>query len=209
MTINSSPRIYRYVVRYDGGTAPNPYGGYCTLALCKACIRRMARVNDWILGFRSKQPGRVVYVMQVSEALSFADYWSDRRFRSRKPGDGSVPTDNIYQPVSTEGTGKIVLRQVDNATHGEGNVTDDLSGERVLISERFWYFGDRSPLIDDRLRHLMPYRRNYSVHVNRRTTDIEQLEKWLAKQPQGKHGTPINKSMSRAAKEPGAKCICG
>ena len=29
------PSIFRYIVAYDYGTAPRPYGGVCSLAICK------------------------------------------------------------------------------------------------------------------------------------------------------------------------------
>lgn len=93
-------RIYRYVVRYDNGTAPRPYGKVCSLAICKPDIRRGARVGDWIIGFRSRHPGEVVYVMQVEECLSLGEYWRDRRFRDRRPGASAFP-DNIYRQLSS------------------------------------------------------------------------------------------------------------
>lgn len=62
-------RIFRYVVRYDNGTAPWPFGDICSLAICKPAIRRAAQVGDWIIGFRSRRPGDVVWVMQVEECL--------------------------------------------------------------------------------------------------------------------------------------------
>ena len=47
-------RIFRYVVRFDSGAAPNPFGGWCSLAICKPGIRRTAGVTDWIIGLRSR-----------------------------------------------------------------------------------------------------------------------------------------------------------
>ncbi|MBC6697349.1 Nmad2 family putative nucleotide modification protein [Hymenobacter puniceus] len=46
--------LYSYVLRFDTGDAPNPYGGVCTLAVCKPAIRRTAQIGDWILGTGSK-----------------------------------------------------------------------------------------------------------------------------------------------------------
>lgn len=57
-------KLYRYVMTYDTGLAPNPYHGYCTLALCKPQIRRTAQVGDWIMGFGSVSAGlgrRLIY----------------------------------------------------------------------------------------------------------------------------------------------------
>ncbi len=47
--------IYSYVLRYDDGVAPNPFFGFCTLAVCKPVIRRKAQVGDWIIGTGSKE----------------------------------------------------------------------------------------------------------------------------------------------------------
>jgi hypothetical protein len=40
------PELYSYVVVKDSGIAPHPYGGLCSLALCKPVIRRRADVGD-------------------------------------------------------------------------------------------------------------------------------------------------------------------
>jgi len=96
-----TPRIFRYVVRYDSGVAPRPFDGWCSLAICKSKIRASARVGDWIIGFRTRSPGDVIYAMQVEEVLSFAEYWADKRFRNRRPGVTSTP-DNTIAPRMTE-----------------------------------------------------------------------------------------------------------
>src|SRR5258708_34492950 len=82
------PKVYSYAVARDFGFAPNPFYGWCTLATCKPVIRRVARVGDFILGTGSKQldrEGFVIYAMRVTEALTFNEYWSDKRFQTRKP----------------------------------------------------------------------------------------------------------------------------
>ena len=161
--------IFRYVVRYDGGSAPRPYGGACTLAICKPMIRRTASVGDWIIGVRSKASDRVVYVMQVSEVVPFTRYWSDPRFTDRRTGASPVP-DNIYRPNNH---GELV--QTPNPIHDHTETITDLSGRNVLVSKRFWYFGAESPMLPTDLIHLVPYPRGHSVHVNRRQSDVENL----------------------------------
>jgi hypothetical protein len=72
--------LYSYVLRFDTGDAPNPYGGVCTLTVCKPAIRRTAQVGDWIIGTGSRHSpvgdiaGYLVYAMKVSHKLSLADY---------------------------------------------------------------------------------------------------------------------------------------
>ncbi len=177
--------IFRYVVRYDGGSAPRPYGGICTLAICKPMIRRSASIGDWIIGVRSRAPDRVIYVMQVSEVVPFAQYWSDPRFIGRRTGASPVP-DNIYRP---DAHGELV--QVPNPIHDQTATTTDLSGQNVLIGQRFWYFGSESPMLPTDLIHLVPYPRGHSVHVNRKNDDVQNLKLWLAAWPCGIHGVPV------------------
>lgn len=177
--------IFRYLVRYDGGSAPRPYGGLCTLAICKPMIRRTATKGDWIIGVRSKAPDRVVYVMQVSEVVPFDRYWLDSRFIDRRAGASPVP-DNIYQPNAY---GELV--QEPNPIHGQDETRTDLSGRNVLIGKRFWYFGSESPMLPTDLIHLVPYPRGHSVHVNRRDADVQNLELWLSGWSCGIHGIPI------------------
>ena len=50
--------FYVYVVAKDGGFAPNPFHGVCTLACCKPRIRSRARIGDWVLGLTPKGPGQ-------------------------------------------------------------------------------------------------------------------------------------------------------
>ncbi|MFC0668681.1 hypothetical protein ACFSKY_14665 [Azotobacter chroococcum] len=97
-------KLYSYVVARDFGFAPNPFFGFCTLATCKPKIRKHASVGDWVVGTGAKSTydykGRLIYAMQVSEVLSFDEYWNDARFILKRPNlKGSLKVmygDNIY-----------------------------------------------------------------------------------------------------------------
>ena len=52
--------IYAYIVPVDDGAAPNPYGGVCTLAICKPNLRKIAKQGDW-LGFGYKVTTNLYY----------------------------------------------------------------------------------------------------------------------------------------------------
>ncbi len=69
-------RLFTCIVTFDGGTAPNPDFGVCTLATCKPTIRRVAQVNDIIVGLDSSSQnlGRVIYCMQVEVASPWREY---------------------------------------------------------------------------------------------------------------------------------------
>ena len=76
-------KIYSYVVRYDSGFAPNPFGKYCTLATCKPRIRKKAQIGDWVIGTGSVENvgnNKLMYAMKVKEIKSFEQYWKDNRF---------------------------------------------------------------------------------------------------------------------------------
>lgn len=185
-------RIYRYIVGYDGGTAPNPFDGHCTLAICKPAIRRTAKVGDWILGFRSRHHDRVIYAMQISEVLRFDEYWEDRRFRSRRPDVDRVPSDNIYRPTAIAPDGTIVMEWIRNFVHDASAMGKDLSGKHVLIGKHFWYFGDKNPQIAPSLQHLAPVTQGHVVHKHRKGSDIDELTRWLDMHPSGVIGKPID-----------------
>ena len=145
------PKLYTYVVRHDTGFAPNPYHGYCTLACCKPLIRQSAKVGDWIMGGGAATKGRgaqVVYVMQVSETLTFAEYWDDPRFRAKKPRlDARYEDwvgDNIYPDA--DGMQQLLSMHSDaGCSPCEHDECNDLSVDRVLIGERFAYWGVNGP----------------------------------------------------------------
>jgi hypothetical protein len=182
-------RVFRYVVRFDGGSAPNPFGGWCSLAICKPQIRRTARVGDWIMGLRSKRVDHLIYAMCVEEVLSFSEYWNDPRFANKKP-DKDPCCDNIYKP---DEYGRLIW--VENHVHDEGSALRDLSGEKVLVGQKFWYFGQASPQIPTDIVHLIHDGVGYSVNKRRKETDIEVLEKWLRYWGQGVHGKPIDRQL--------------
>lgn len=200
---NTGPRIFRYVVATDRGTAPQPFGGFCTLAICKPKIRASAIVGDWVVGFRSKRPGEVIYAMQVAERLRFADYWQDPRFRKRRPGLAGDYPDNIYRPRREGG-----LEQVPNQIHHADHVVRDLSGKHVLVADRFWYFGRNSVPIPNELLHLVHGHIGHAVDKDRKADDVETLQHWLAAWPIGVHGRPIDAPALDVAAE-GKTRSCG
>ncbi|SRR6266446_6327599 len=151
--------LYSYVVARDYGFAPNPFYGVCTLATCKPLIRRHANVGDWVVGTGSKTKGlegRLVFAMQVAEALTFNQYWVDPRFLNKRPHlDGSLKQalgDNIYHRNSK--TGKW---HQENSHHSfsDGrpnphNIANDTQTDRMLIGVDFVYWGRSGPSIPER-----------------------------------------------------------
>ena len=155
--------LYSYIVKHDGGFAPNPFFGYCTLACCKPGIRRRAQEGDWIIGLTPKAGrNRIVFFMEVEETLDFRQYWRDPRFKLKRPkanaGRARMNGDNIYQPRL--GGGYRQLPSIHSKTP-LGNCEDserkkhDLSGERVLVSRKFAYFGSKPLDLPRELQELI------------------------------------------------------
>ena len=156
------PVLHSYIVAYDSGFAPNPFNGFCTLATCKPDIRQRAHIGDWVIGTGSnkqgvRRGGFLVYAMHVREALTFAEYWNDPRFKKKKPNlHGSYRMacgDNIYCPL--EGGGWKQLNSYHSKEDGSPfrkHINRDTSVDRVLVSDNFVYFGAEGPEIPEALR---------------------------------------------------------
>lgn len=141
--------LYSYVLVTDSGLAPNPYHGYCTLAVCKPKIRAKAQVGDIVIGTGSaahhvQRGDQVIYAMCVSEVLTTAQYWSDPRFNAKKPNKSSsiyLVGDNIYEPLDNCKWNQLP------SLHFAHDMKRDLSEKFVLISHKFVYFGSDSPTL--------------------------------------------------------------
>ena len=185
-----TPTLYSYVVVFDGGFAPNPFWGYCTLACCKPKIRKKARRGDWVVGLTPKTQGnRLVYAMRITEnPLTFDCYFKDGRFRNKKPrATRSNPklncSDNIYEPV-----GHNRYRQLSSIHSGEaGSKKRDLSGKYVLVSDDFYYFGVKAKPLPGKLRTLI-VGRGHKCNFPRRV--IQTFERFIRKERKGINAHP-------------------
>ncbi len=154
--------LYSYVVRYDSGFAPNPFYGYCTLATCKPRIRRSAQVGDWIVGSGSAdqkilQGGRLVYAMKVSEVLTFNEYFSDDRFQQKQPlltgSRKQARGDNVYYKKLGEWLQLDSFHSQENGTPNQAHIKRDTGVDKVLISDKYIYYGANGPLIPGNLNN--------------------------------------------------------
>ncbi len=109
--MKEAPRLFSYIVAWDGGLAPNPYWEHCTLAVCKPQIRATAEEGDWIVGLSGRRLGYLlVYAMQVAEVLTFREYFNEPGYLAKRPEINSddfrrALGDNIYKPLA-DGTFK-------------------------------------------------------------------------------------------------------
>jgi hypothetical protein len=165
--------LYSYCVRYDTGAAPNPYWGVCTLVICKPAIRRAARLGDWIVGLGPKTSrigdisGHVVYAMCVTGLMSMKCYDAhcQRDLSGKMPDWASMEYerrvgDCIYD---FSGPGEPCLRR---GVHGEGNRQVDLGGMNALLSEHFYYFGDKPVPLPEHLRSIAHRTQGHKSRAN-------------------------------------------
>lgn len=148
--------LYIYVVARDFGFAPNPYHGYCTLATCVPRIRASAQIGDWVMGVggnRLEATGKVIYLMNVSETCTFNEYWADERFVRKRPvRNGSLLMmvgDNIYHRMPSKKWNQLDSHHSNpDGSKNSDNLKRDTSADKVLISERFYYFGKNAKKIN-------------------------------------------------------------
>lgn len=156
---------YSYKIEHDYGLAPNPFWGYCTLAVCKSQIRNNAGlgIGSWIFGTGSRKLNKenfLIYAMKVEEKITFNEYWNDPRFQCKKPVvNGPLKVmygDNIYH----QNTDEVWIQEdsahslIDN-TNTE-HLVRDTGGKYVLISKNFYYFGDKAIIIPEQFIDEIP-----------------------------------------------------
>lgn len=200
-------KIYSYVVHHDYGLAPNPFGKYCTLSVCKTKIRRSKnlQIGDWIIGTGSKHieettrnpcVDHLIYAMKVSEKILMEDYWNDDRFQYKKPIlNGSLTTmygDNIYYKKEDQTWGQLdSAHSKHDGDVNEDHLNKDTDGKYAIISEEFYYFGDNCPELPDNLKSICRNGRGEKTIIKEET--IDQFISWLKNEfSTGIHGDPLN-----------------
>lgn len=135
--------LYTYVMQHDAGLAPNPFWGFCTLAVCTPNHQgSRAKRGDWIAGVSDKRRGyKLIHVMEVDERVHMKDYLRDERFAAKKPVTDGTPQqrcgDNFY---SLDEHGRWT--QHPNRYHeGPSCLAQDTRHPWVFVARRFWYLG--------------------------------------------------------------------
>ena len=158
MLIPPESVLFTYPITRDYGFAPNPFHGYCTLATCKPHIRKKAKIGDWIMGVAGANLKKIkhqcIFLMKVSEKLTFEEYWNDGRFLIKRPSrNGSLVKmlgDNIYH----RDKGGSWIQEDSHHSNKDGSINqtnllrDTGSCENVLISNFFFYFGENARPVD-------------------------------------------------------------
>lgn len=197
--------VFVYAVSYDLGFAPNPFGGLCSLACCKPNIRQRASRGDWIIGLSGtnlKPEKRCVFGMLVTGDMTFDEYWVHPDFATRRPKrNGSMKKqvgDNIYHRVSADApwVQEDSAHSLQDGTQCPLNTEHDTRINRVLLSDRFIYFGASAPLVPPDILNRLGYTKNARDYrrfdVNEARALIDWLEPQLDARPNAVLDDPID-----------------
>jgi hypothetical protein len=180
--------VFVYAVSYDLGFAPNPFGGLCSLACCKPNIRQRAKHGDWIVGLtgtKLKPEKRCVFGMVVTADMTFDDYWDNPDFQTRRPKRNGSPKkqvgDNIYHRVTTAApwVQEDSVHSLEDGTQCPLNTKHDTRVNRVLLSERFTYFGASAPVVPTVILNSLQYSKNPRDYRRFNLNDAHELVDWL------------------------------
>ena len=169
--------IYAYIVPVDDGAAPNPYGGVCSLAICKANLRKIAKQGDWILGLTSSF--ELIYTMKITTVMSMMEYdtYTKEYFPIKIPNKISKNIieqmgDSVYD-FSNDG---INLRP---SVHSRCTKDMDLAGKNVLLSTHFYYFGKETQKLPKEFENIV----TLEVDFLQLNSDLQTIFfTWLEKQ---------------------------
>lgn len=190
----SIPRLCTYVVRFDSGMAPNPFYGWCTLAVCTPNhMNSRVGPGDWIAGFRPKSEGnRFLYAMRIDEVLDLNAYYHDPRFLKKRPvEDGNWKQrcgDNCY---SLTANGKW-QHHPNVAHHDPGVVRKDTMHAKAFVGREFYYLGRAAAALPKRFAGLVGGR---GTKVKHDPDLVRSFLKWTRRFEPGVHDNPIDNAM--------------
>ena len=182
--VKDSTRLFSYIVKYDWGAAPNPYWEYCTLVICKPRIRSSAKIGDWVVGSGSSNnpydgkdySNKIVYAMKITDKAKLEKYnkYCTENSKYGKKLEKKIPKYNskkyaermgdcIYYNISYD-PNKADLRI---GVHGEDCIEHDLKSRHVLISNHYYYFGDKAIEIRDDLKPIIAITQGHRSNANK------------------------------------------
>ncbi len=177
-------RLFTYKVAHDGGSAPNPFYGLCTLAICKPAIRRVAKKRDVIVGLGcGKDESRIIYCMVVDAVVPWADYieecklgnLTEIKLNKRQNLKGKIPENENDQGDCIWKDASKYLDSIPSWSghEGEYDFKRDMNGN-VLVGETYWYFGkgDKHKIdLPDDLKNIIPYGQGHRSNSNNRFSE--------------------------------------
>jgi hypothetical protein len=135
-------KLLKYVMTSDSGLAPNPFHGFCSLALCTPNHRKAKlEVGDWIVGHSSKKTGwKLIHAIRVTRILTMQEYFHEYPEKRPDPyGSREQQTgDNLY--FIKDGRWK----RLPSSEHNDVRLFEQDQGCPVFLSKEinaYWYFG--------------------------------------------------------------------
>lgn len=183
----------------DYGFAPNPFGKVCSLATCKPKIRKNAGIGDWVIGTGSKGMGlkyHLIYLMEVTNKLSFKEYWEATEFQFKKPipngGLLRIHGDNIYYKNDADEFMQLEsLHTNEDGSQNEKHVKRDTKGKFVLLSNNFYYFGEKNFLLPEKFFPICSHVRDTFIIKDKKLA--AEFVDWVQDNyKKGINGFPIN-----------------
>jgi len=160
-----APKLYSYIVKYDTGLAPNPFLGYCTLALCTPNHMGISPEpgNSWIAGFSQKEYGnKLIYLMRVDEVMGFNQYYKDPRFEKKKPKVHGKWQEKVGDNMYYKNNLNKWEQHKTKYHRSEAEIEKDLRlkdrkhrSPMVFISEHYFYFGEKAIDLPDEFKKLI------------------------------------------------------
>ena len=147
------------MVIIDCGGAPCIHNDILSLGICKPMIRKYAKVNDIIIGFCAKSmklsnsKPQILFIAKVDEKIIYKHYFDKYKVRP----------DCIYDND---------LNLLKNDFHNTLSVQTDISGENVLISKDFIFFGNNHICISDELQYICPNNQGYWSKKNEKYSNL-------------------------------------
>jgi len=140
-------KLLSYVVKYDSGLAPNPFGKFCTLALCTPNhMGADLKKGDWILGVSSKEHGsKIMYLMKLTEdPIGKNKYFDDKRFQYKKPKAKGTLSEIVGDNIYYQKNGEWIWKGVEGYHSSPKDWDKDTRRDKVYISNEFYYFGAKA-----------------------------------------------------------------
>lgn len=183
-------KLYTYVVTHDTGLAPNPFGEWCSVAVCTPNHQGIrAEQGDWICGFSSRAQGhKLIYAMQVEERPSLDEYFHDARWAYKKPSPETAQSrcgDNFYERLPN---GK--WKQHWNYFHrSQANLVQDTQKPVAFVGRKFWYFGEKRIEVPNFQLAIG----GRGVRVSQPADSVDKFKEWLAESfAPGRYGVPLD-----------------
>jgi len=185
-------KIYAYVLKIDDGAAPNPYGGVCTLTICKPVIRRKSSIGDWVIGTGSKNTklsngtihdfsNYLVYAMKITDKMYFKKY--DEWCKENLP----IKIPKFYSNNIIEQRGDCIYDfsefppKIRPSVHDERNRETDVGGKYSLLSTHFYYFGEEPIILPNDLQIFVKGNQGHLVFEDKEI--IDRFEYWIKQYP--------------------------